>query len=424
MRVSKKYRAFLRTNAKAEFLEGTTYSGKTTTGVYKFLLECAKSPKKAHILAGLDVGTIEKNIINSDHGILAEWGEAPYGLAEYNGNGSMSEKLPHLLFHTNNGVKKIYILGYGDKARWKKALGGQYGCMYIDEINIADMEFVREAAMRCDYLIATLNPDDPDLPIYSEYINRSRPLAEWKDDTPKEILDELVEKPEPGWVHWFFTFNDNVALTEEKKATIISNVPIGTKTYKNKIEGLRCKATGLIFGNFEYSRNVVSETWVKEQLEKYKRYVEGRTRPEDRGFKFRIFTCGIDTAYSSKSDDTIAMIFQGITDTGLLITLDEEVINNKDETIPVAPSDTVRRIIAFLYKNKDKWGLARYCYIDSADQATMTEIQKYVRQTGVPFGFFNAYKKTKIIDRIILQRGWIQRDSTSFLTTAQNILES
>ena len=27
----------------------------------------------------------------------------------------------------------------------EKALGGQYGCLYIDEINIVDMDFVREA---------------------------------------------------------------------------------------------------------------------------------------------------------------------------------------------------------------------------------------------------------------------------------------
>ena len=25
--------------------------------------------------------------------------------------------------------------------------------------------------MRCDYLMATLNPDDPNLPVYKEYIN-------------------------------------------------------------------------------------------------------------------------------------------------------------------------------------------------------------------------------------------------------------
>lgn len=40
------------------------------------------------------------------------------------------------------------MLGYGDKQKWQKALGGQYGCLYIDEINTADIDFVREAKNR------------------------------------------------------------------------------------------------------------------------------------------------------------------------------------------------------------------------------------------------------------------------------------
>ena len=78
-------------------------------------------------------------------------------------------------------------MGYGDKKKWQKALGGQYGCLYIDEINTADIDFIRESSMRCDYLMGTLNPDDPELPVYKEYVNSSRPLPEWADETPQEI---------------------------------------------------------------------------------------------------------------------------------------------------------------------------------------------------------------------------------------------
>ena len=112
----------------------------------------------------------------------------------------------------------------------------QYGCLYIDEINTADIEFVREAAMRSDYLMATLNPDDPGLDVYKEYINCSRPLPEWEDETPKEIMDELQEEPKPGWVHWFFSFTHNLGLSEEKLEQIMTNTPKGTKIWKNKIQ--------------------------------------------------------------------------------------------------------------------------------------------------------------------------------------------
>lgn len=57
-----------------------------------------------------------------------------------------------------NGDKIIYVMGYGDKKKWQKALGGQYGCLYIDEDNTADIEFVREASMRCDYFMANPQP--------------------------------------------------------------------------------------------------------------------------------------------------------------------------------------------------------------------------------------------------------------------------
>lgn len=402
--MSEKYKAFIRCNAKVEFLEGTTYAGKTTVGIYKFMLKVASSPKKLHVIAADDVGTAEKNLINKDIGILETFGV----LVEYNGLGSRDEKLPHIVFHTHNGDKIIYVLGYGDKKRWKKALGGQYGCLYIDEINTANMDFVREAAMRCDYLMGTLNPDDPNLKIYKEYVNHARPLPEWEHETPSAILNELCEEPKPGWVHWFFSFAHNLALTEEKKNTIIQNVPAGSKQYKNKIEGIRCKATGLVFGNFEYSRNVRTESWVNEELEKNRRYEEGVHSKDQRGFKWVLFTSALDTSYSKESEDTISMMFQGITDTGILITLDEEVINNKNLNKPVSPSDVCERYVEFLERNRKKWGFSRYNFIDSADQATLREMEKYVARTGSIYNFDKSYKKKTIMDRIILQRGWIQ----------------
>lgn len=147
--------------------------------------------------------------------------------------------------------KMIYVMGYGDKQKWKKALGGQYGCLYVDEINTADIEFVREASMRADYFMATLNPDDPNLPVYKEYINCARPLPEWKDETPIEILNELREEPKPGWVHWFFSFSHNLGLKKEELDRVLTNTPKGTKIYKNKIQGLRGRSTGLVFPNFD-----------------------------------------------------------------------------------------------------------------------------------------------------------------------------
>ncbi len=392
--LSEKYKAFLKHDSPVEFLEGTTAAGKTTVGILKFMFKVAESPKKLHILSGLDLGTIEKNIINKDLGICDVFGP----LVQYNSNGKGQHSLPHILYHTDSGDKIIYVLGYDNKTRWKKALGGQYGCLYIDEINIADMEYVREVSMRCDYFMGTLNPDDPNLPVYKEYINCSRPLPEWEKETPREIRELLNEEPKPGWVHWFFSFIHNAGLTEEKKQRIILNVPKGTKLYKNKILGLRGRATGLIFSNFTREKNVVNKAYIKKQI-------------EDRKLKLVYFSCGVDTSYSQESPDTLAFIFQGITDKGQLIVLDEEVYNNANLQIPLAPSDIPSRLFTFLERNRNEWGFARDVFVDSADQATITELKKFKRISPCLYNFLNAYKKITVIDRIHLQLGWINTNS-------------
>lgn len=392
--LSEKYKAFLRCDASVEFLEGTTYAGKTTVGLFKFMLKAAESPKKLHIIAAKDTGTAEKNIVNKDLGIVDDFGV----LTEYNGNGSKDEKNPHILFHTAQGDKIIYVFGYGDKKKWQKALGGQYGCLYIDEINTADIDFVREAVMRCDYLMATLNPDDPSLPVYKEYINCSRPLPEWESETPQEIKDELQEEPKPGWVHWFFSFAHNLALPKEKLEQIMRNTPRGTKIWKNKIEGLRGRATGLVFSNFDRKRHTITDEWLRAQLR------VGNIR-------FKKITAGLDTAYSSKSPDTIAMTFLGITTDRRLIYLRERVYNNADRDVPLAPSDTAVKFVDFLDRCCRDWGIVRDVFVDCADQATITELRKYKRLRGCLYNFVDSYKAVAVLDRINFVLGWLAQDA-------------
>lgn len=404
--LSEKYKVFLKHNAPVEMLEGVTAAGKTTVGIFKFMLKVAESKKKYHIIASKDTGTAEKNIINKDLGIIDEFGI----LTEYNGNGTKDEKIPHILYHTNQGDKVIYVMGYGDKKKWQKALGGQYGCLYIDEINTADIDFIGEAAMRADYTMGTLNPDDPALPVYKDYINCCRPLLQYKDDAPKEINELLTEPEKPGWTHWFFNFSDNLGLPKEKIEQIKLNVPVGTKLWKNKILGLRGRATGLVFSNFDHRKHIKTKEWARQFLRGEKEY-------------FTDFTAGIDTSYSQQSPDTIAFSFLGITNKGMCIVLDEKVYNNADLNTPLAPSDTVANLIAFLERNRKEWGFARNAFLDSADQATMTEYNKYKRSHGSIYTLNNAWKKTPIIDRINLQLGWLSYNDKAGKTPYFYILD-
>lgn len=378
--LSQKYIDFINSvnNVSADFLEGTTASGKTTVGAgLKFMRMVSASPKKLHIIASKTTGTAEKNIIQQDNGILDL-----HCNAQYFGNGDKDNKLPHIKFEG----KIIYVLGYDNKDKWRNVLGSQFGCVYIDEINTADIDFVREISTRNDYLLATLNPDDPSLPVYKEFVNRSRPYKKYISDIPAEIMQELTEEPVHGWRYWFFTFRDNLSLTQADIDKKIQSAPKGTKLYKNKILGLRGRATGLVFDLRKSS--IITEKEAKE-------------------YSFVLFSSALDTAYSQSSPDTIAFTFIGITADRKCIVLDEEVYNNKDLKTLLTPSDIPYRFTDFLERNRKSFGFARDVYIDSADQATILECQKFKYLTGSIYNFIPAFKKTKIIDRIHMQSAWL-----------------
>lgn len=372
----------------ADFLEGTTKSGKTTVAAgVKFMLEVSRSDMQYHILASRTKGTAEKNIINQVNGIC----DLHRGKAVYYSNGNKNASLPHIEFEG----KIIFVLGYDNQATWKNLLGGQYGCALCDEMQTSDPDFIRELFLRIKYFIGTLNPDDPRLPVYSDYINRSRPYKKWEYCVPPSIMKEL-EKSNPikGYVYWFFTFEDNASLTKEMIRELIDRNPPGTKQYKNKIKGERGKATGLVFDMWKDDRNVVSKAWVKQQIEM------GGIIP-------LYLTCGVDTSYSHATNDDTVFMFMMITADKKCIVLDEAVYNNKDRQISFTASDIVPACVRFLDRNCREWGRCPDVFIDNADPGTIAEFEKYRLSHGdCQYNFTECYK-TRIFERIKMQQSWV-----------------
>ncbi|MFR7544782.1 MAG: terminase [Clostridia bacterium] len=395
--LSHKYIDFCNTieNVDVDILEGTTASGKTTVAAgVKFMRMVSASNKKQHIIASRSIGTAEKNIITQDNGILDI-----HHNAQYFGNGDKDNKFPHIKFEN----KIIYILGYASKDKWENALGGQYGCIYVDEANTADMDFIREILTRNDYLCMTLNPDDPNLEIYNEVINRARPYKKYANDVPAEIMKYLNKvTPTKNWRYWFFTFRDNASLTEEDIQKKINMAPVGTKLYKNKIQGLRGKATGLCFD--VKPENIITVEQAKKM-------------------NFKVFSVGCDTSYSKETHDKVTLEGIGITIDNKCVLLKEKTFNNKDRNIPFAPSDVVQWIVEFMEEFKNEWGFARKCFIDSADQGTIMEAQKAKRQNRLIYNFENAWKKTKIITRVQLEESWLHTGDFLIVDTCKDYID-
>lgn len=394
MEISKKYYDFMLDDAEVDILEGTTFSGKTTTAINtKFLYMLKKSKRKKHLIAGESLGTVVSNILSTgDCGLLDNFPDIELYL-----NGSNEQKLPHLKIDDDI----VYLVGYSDVARFKKVLGGQFGAVFIDEANIADMGFIRELFLpRFEYLCMTLNPDNPDKEIYTEIINRARPIEKYKDSIPSWIWLELNKGVEnKNWRYWFFGFKDNPILTPEREQQLMTSLLPETREYQTKILGKRTKGTGLIF-------ILPNDNIITEETAKKKQYVK--------------YTIGVDTAYSRKSDDTFAFILSGITNKGELVILEEVVLNNKGMTNPYSPSDIAVKIDEFIEYCSKKWGIVKSIFIDSADQGTITECQKYRKMMARSYNIFPAWKQTKVIDRINLQNGFIARGNYLIIDTCKN----
>ena len=84
--------------------------------------------------------------------------------------------------------KIIYLAGYDNKNRWSDILGLTIYGFNIEEINIADNEFINELFIRVfrngGFLYATSNGGDPDIPVYVDHLNKCRPMGKWEHQVP------------------------------------------------------------------------------------------------------------------------------------------------------------------------------------------------------------------------------------------------
>lgn len=375
------------TGFKFEICEGTTFAGKSGSQQYKFGKAVARSKYPYHIMAGLTGGKVEA-MIQDENGFLKM-----FPFAKYCGKGDKDIRLPHIKF----GKKIIFICGYKTRDKWEFIRGmNNIGVSMIDEFNLCHEDFYKEMMIRSnDFCMASTNPDDPRKACFTDVINTCRPYEKYASDVPQEIMADLLKAtPNPFRRYWFFSFRDNPAATPEIIEAKRQQAVPGSKQYRNLILGLRGRATGLVFPNFT-DKNLTKVADVKEGIR------TGKIKPLK-------FTCGVDTAYSSKSKDTIAMLFMMITKDRKCYLLDEAIFNNRDLDNPLAPSDTVKNLLDFLEKNEEEWGRCENVFVDSADQATITELQKHKRRhKDCRYNFIGAYKKTKIIDRIKLMQSWI-----------------
>ncbi len=218
--------------------EGAVRSGKTTESLVAWLYYVLQSPDRAFIMSGNTQGSLTKNCIDNDFGLIALTAGAATKEVDRDGNRFIS-------FAGN----KIYYVGADNKRSYKKIRGMTVGGWYADEINLHDRGFVEEAfrrtfASRDRRHFWTLNPDVPTHWIYTDFID-----AYGKDSLPGFRLHHL-------------TLDDNPAITDVRKTEIARQY--SGVFYQRYVLGMRVRAEGSCYPSFhdglvldEYPDNIL-----------------------------------------------------------------------------------------------------------------------------------------------------------------------
>jgi hypothetical protein len=368
-----------------DILEGGSGCGKSAIAFPKFMDEVVDSKYKFHVLACKNIQKTEQNLLNNQDIGLSIFD----GIAKYYPRGKGINTTSHVLVKGADGKEKvIYLITYSDAGKWEELRGGWYGCSLIDEANLVPSEdpeeiprFLLESLQRTkEHSTWTLNPDDPDKPIY-KIINRARPITKYKNKGPKEIRNLLCEEENKKYKWWFFERSDNPVMTPEMEESLYETYK-GTKQYNSMYLGLRLKTCALAFPSFD-ENNYTTENEVLEKV-------------YNRDIKWKSFSVGLDTSFSSKTDDLIALVFVGITMDKKVYVLDEFTFNNRDVkkiTDKMTASTLAPVFYEFLHKNSKKWGIPEYCFVDEADQNTILELAKYGDLNHEPFKVCQSRKQ-------------------------------
>lgn len=190
IQITPKLKDILNDDAQVIFGEGTTYAGKSFIFGITFFRRVYHSPKSHNqfVLAGKSLPVLEKMYIHN----MASFYNLYKPLCEYTAKGQGGAKI---LVKTPTGIKIIYLAGYDNKSRWSDILGLTIHGFNVEEINIADDEFVGELMVRVfrnsGFLLCTSNGGDPDTLVYTDHLNQCRPLPKYAKEVPKETWKEL-----------------------------------------------------------------------------------------------------------------------------------------------------------------------------------------------------------------------------------------
>ena len=350
--------------------EGTVRSSKTVTAVQAFFYRVVQSDGFLHLIAGRDFDTIKNNVLEADGlGLIPQF--SPYCKLDKDKIGSYYIKVT--IGRIN---KKIMLVNYSNISQWKKVLGSSIECVFIDEVNIADKQFVdecfsRQVSFDHPFTIFTLNGDIPSHWCYTDYINSSTIIGK----APASIIADMQKSPKVKgryYMHW--TFEDNPVMTPEKIERAKALYPVGSYYYTIKVLGERGAPGELIFLDY------LTDKVVKHYEYDY----------------FDLYTVGIDIG-ATRAKNSVSLI-------GFKRDFSEAAVVDCQPFVNCGYREKTERIESIIRGWLDKGIYIEGVFIDSAEQNYIKDMQSSFASAYLPSvaGSYKATIKARIDLLIIL----------------------
>lgn len=357
---------------KANVAEGAVRAGKTIDNCIAFAMCLEITPDKIHLASGSTLANAKLNI-GECNGYGLEYlfrGRCRWGKFKDN---------DALFVETKAGEKIIIFVGGGKSDSYKKILGNSYGLWIATEINehydsdnskesFIKVAMARQLASENPKWFWDLNPGNPTHSIYTEYLDK------WKENP---LLG--------GYNYEHFTIFDNNAITEQRKAEIISQYDEGSIWYTRDILGQRVVAEGLIYQEFKDYHIIKMQDWVT--MDQYGNYTN------DIRSQLKFITVGVDFGGNISAHSFVATAYTF--NFKRFVTIKQKRIAER-----IDDKQLTEEFVKFIQEIKEEYKepiIDVRC--DSAEQTLIAGFQRAVRENNLGVNISNAIKG-EIINRI------------------------
>jgi phage terminase large subunit len=141
--LTQKHIDLIKDTTRFQIMEGKTGSSKSIIGGIAAFHRIFKSPKKHNQFAicATSIDTLERMIVDNKASFFNVYNKAM--IYKRSGTGGARIEVT-----TKTGIKKIYLVGYDNKARYKKILGLTIHGFIMEEAHVAPDGFVSELFTR------------------------------------------------------------------------------------------------------------------------------------------------------------------------------------------------------------------------------------------------------------------------------------